>query len=473
MSQRFGRTAEAHFKLLCSQHSITCNPAKEDDFGWDYILDIPSKNNNCLSADTAPPTLQALVQIKSTTSKYPSTTLRLSNALHLSKFQLPCFVVLFHTPKGSASNHIFATHFWKELIERSLKRARLASVEGIEPHRKRMTIRFSEKDEHGDDLIDWMASTVHSLPTDYTNQKNTLHNTLGYENHGFRGKTTIELGGGIDELIEHQLGLIESLPVSYIKLTDARFGIEAPNPIVEETAGNIRIAPNPIQGFRFLMRSDCGQTIVVPCTLTAPAIPGLTIKQFRFRLQSWIFDAVLSTQQRMNLTLNMSMDDSIPLPRLVEVAKFLSWQGKQVELKLIRNDSTVFAAKFSIPTSALSDRFYRLSQYANTLCRVAHNAGSDERSFSMIELDASHQGLFRFHTVVTEEPVQVRLELDEPVSDCLRLKYAVGFISTNVGTVHYFVTFKVDVTVTSDDERLIIIDFGKRRGSESRMAGVG
>ena len=462
MSQRYGRSAQNHFKLLCSQHNITCNSSDEDDFGWDYILDIPPKNSHCLAADTTPPIRQALVQIKSTTSKDPCATLKLSNALHLSKFQLPCFVVLFHTPKVAGPNHIFATHFWKELIERTLKRARLTSVEGIEPHRKRITIRFSENDEHSNDLIDWITSTVQCLPADYTSAKNTLHETLGYENHGFRGKTTIQLTGGIEDLIDHQLGLSESLPISYIRLTDARFGIEAPIPLVEGTTGNIRIAPNPFHGFRVLMRSECGQTLVVPCTLTAPAIPGLSITKLKFRLQSWIFDAILSTQQRMDLTLNVSMDDSIPLPKLVEVAEFLSWQGNQIDLKIIRNDAVLFTAKFSIPASALSEKFARLSQYANTLCQVLLNAGSDERSFSMLEFEASHQGLFIFHTVVTEEPVQVRLELDEPMSERSGLKYAMGFISVGVGNVHFFVTLKVEVTIVYDDDRHITLNCEKR-----------
>ena len=462
MSQRYGRSAQDHFKLLCSQQSITCNPAQEQDFGWDYILDVPPKNNDCVAADTTPPIRQALVQIKSTTSKYPCVTLKLSNALYLSKFQLPSFVVLFHNPKPAGTSQIFATHFWKDLIERSLKRARLTSVEGIEPHKKRMTIRFSDNDEHSDDLIAWIVSTVHSLPTDYTNAKNTLHETLGYENHGFRGKTTIDLTRGIEDLLDHQLGLTESLPVSYIKLTGARFGIEAPNPVLEATSGNIRIAPNPIQGFRVLMRSACGQTMVVPCTLTAPAIPGLSTTLLKFHLRSWIFDAILSTNKRMKLTLNLSMDDCIPLSKLVELAKFLSWHGKQIDLKLIRKDSEVLAANLSMPASAFMDRFSRLSQYATTLCRVLQNAGSDERSFSMLELDASHQRLFVFNTVVTEEPVQVRLELDEPVSGIFGLNYAMGFINTNVGKVHFFVTFRVEVAIAYDDDREITLDFGKR-----------
>lgn len=462
MSQRYGRSAQDHFKLLCSQQNITCNPAQEQDFGWDYILDIPLKDNGCLAADTTPPIRQALVQVKSTTSKEPCATLKLSNALYLSKFQLPCFIVLFYTRKPAGPNHIFATHFWKDLIKRSLERARLTSVEGIEPHRKRMTIRFSNNDEHSDDLIEWIVSTVHSLPTDYTNSKNTLHETLGYENHGFRGKTTIELTKGIEDLIDHQLGLSESLPVSYIKLTDTRFGIEAPDPVVEATSGKIRIAPDPIQGFRVLMRSECGETMVVPCTLTVPAIPGLSATQLKFRLRSWLFDAILTTKQRMELTLNVSMDDCIPLSKLVEIAKLLSWQGKQIDLKLFRQDAEIFAANFSMPPFAFTDRFSRLSQCANTLCRVLLNAGSDERSFSMLELDASHQGLSLFNTVVTEESVQVRLELDEPVSECSGLKYAMGFISTNVGNVHFFVTFRVDVAIAYDDNRHVTLDFGKR-----------
>ena len=215
-----------------------------------------------IAADTIPPIRQALVQIKSTTSSNLRVRLKLSNALNLSKLQLPCFLVLFQKSTQDGFCRMYARHFWKELMERSLRRARLASVEGTEPHKKFMTVSFSARHEQTKDIISWIVSCVRGLSENYTTEKTNLYNTLGYEKSSFRGKTTICLTRGIEDIVDHQMGLTKSLPVSYVKLTDTRFGIEAPIPIVEESKGNITIQPNPIKGFRTLLRSNNGEGLL-------------------------------------------------------------------------------------------------------------------------------------------------------------------------------------------------------------------
>ena len=40
VDQRMGRPAQDAFKLQCSSAGITCNPSLEDDYGWDFMVEI-------------------------------------------------------------------------------------------------------------------------------------------------------------------------------------------------------------------------------------------------------------------------------------------------------------------------------------------------------------------------------------------------------------------------------------------------
>ena len=461
MTQRAGRPAEKKFELLCSQHDITCNSSNQDDFGWDFVLDIPDMTTHTIAADTTPPTRQALVQIKSTTSNNLRVRLKLSNALNLSNLQLPCFLVLFQKSKQNDCR-IYARHFWKELMEHSLKRARLASVEGAKLHKRFMTVSFSAHDEHSDDLISWIVSCVRGLAANYSTEKANLYNTLGYEKSGFRGKATINLTRGIEDLLDHQLGLTQSLPVSYMKLTDTRFGIEAPIPIVEESEGSIAIQPNPIEGFRILLRSNSGVAFSISATLTVPSIPGIRIEDSKFRLHSWMFDAVVSQEGKNAITLNKSINDRMSLIRLVKLVKFLSWQRESIDLKLLRQGSLLWAATLSIQASSHADCFLRLSKYATTLKMVLDQSGGDSPELSLDDLYASKESLLIFDAVVTDEDVQIKLEMIDPIPDPSVLTSALGYVNVTVANLYFFVIFRAIVSVRRDDDYHIELDFGVR-----------
>ena len=159
MTQRMGRAAQDEFKLLCSRAGITCNSSSEDDHGWDFLVEIEPNNQAKAPADKQDGIRKAFVQVKSTHSKSPKTTMKVSNALKLAKDELPCFVVLFHYDRTGGSR-IYVRHFWTNLIERALKRGRQVSVKGKDTHKSLMEISFSEQDEKSTDPVGWMSSIV-------------------------------------------------------------------------------------------------------------------------------------------------------------------------------------------------------------------------------------------------------------------------------------------------------------------------
>ena len=179
MNHRIGRPAQDEFKLLCSRAYISCNPSLEDDHGWDFFVEIPMLSAEELPADKCPPNRQILVQVRSTKAKSPKTSMKISNALKFAGNELPCFVVLFHEDTV-AGTLIYGVHYWRVLIERALRRGRKASANNIPTHKTTMAISFSQSDDHTEDLLTWLISTVRALPRTYAREKRELYETIGY-----------------------------------------------------------------------------------------------------------------------------------------------------------------------------------------------------------------------------------------------------------------------------------------------------
>ena len=240
MSQRLGRPAQDRFKLLCSQARVTCNSPQEDDHGWDFMIELTPPQDTHNPADKTPGVKKALIQIKSTWGQSPRTRIKVANALKFAKDDLPCFIVLFHYTK-QVGTQIYVRHYWTELIERTLKRARQASAERRNVHKMWMEVRFLPGDDHSNDLISWIISAVQESPFDYSSTKRSLYETIGYEGRKYRAEIAFGPIRGIEEIVDHELGLTEYLPVSKIRLVDSRFGIDAPVPILESCQGRIQI----------------------------------------------------------------------------------------------------------------------------------------------------------------------------------------------------------------------------------------
>ena len=85
MNQRMGRPAQDAFKHLCSLANLTCNPSLEDDYGWDFLVEIPLVPTLDSPADKWPAAISAFVQVKSTKGVRRRTEMKVSNAIQLAK----------------------------------------------------------------------------------------------------------------------------------------------------------------------------------------------------------------------------------------------------------------------------------------------------------------------------------------------------------------------------------------------------
>ena len=458
MDQRSGRPAQRKFSWLCSEASLTCNGSEEDDHGWDFIVEIPAPSTHDLPADKVPAPKQVLVQVKSTKGRSATTRLKVSNALKFAKAELPCFVILFHEC-SDGRRRIYARHFWEELIESALKRGREVSAAHKLPHKTTMNISFSDRDEHSGDLIAWMRDTVNALPKEYGSEKQMLYETLGYAGErNYRAEVIFGPLEGVEELVDHQLGLTDSLPVLHIKLIDSRFGIDAPSPILESTSGELKLRPDPREGNVVLQASN-GDIISLPATARSPAIPGLPPEKLKLSIETWLFTAILSRDE-ITWQINNLMDRKLPIERLVDLVSFFSWNGP-ISAKFVAADGPPLDFFLNLSVTGKKGDWLKLANSVKTLRKIQSRAGVATVELALRDLQNSWSELSVFHDILTAEDMRLGIVQDstwEP-EICSRM---LGYFDFEVGGLTFLVVFDALITEQSAQEDRILLVLGER-----------
>lgn len=231
---RIPKSSERQFATMCSNAGVLCHAASEDEMGWDFLIEFPPENY-VGPAESKPAGSRAYIQIKSTTQNTPQIRLKLSNARQSSQHSEAWFVVLFHQPTHGVPR-IYAVHFWKDLIYRSLKAARKADIDGHNLNRKYLTIRFEDDSDHTADLFHWMEAAISNIGPLYNMKKMEIAAKAGFEE--VSGLGDIEFRVENEEvLIKNLLGLGDGIPVSKFQFTQSRFGIEDRSPLVQFDGG--------------------------------------------------------------------------------------------------------------------------------------------------------------------------------------------------------------------------------------------
>lgn len=464
MNQRLGRPAQDEFKLLCSQRNITCNPSLEDDHGWDFIIEIQAPGSGELVADKVPAPRPVLVQIKSTKNKLAQTRIKLSNTLKFAKTDLPCFVVLFHYNKKGNKQRIYACHFWKDLIERSLKRGRKVSVEGKPINQSTVSISFTGQDDHSGDLIEWIINTVNALPIEYGNEKRELANKLGYEGQSYRGKLAIGPLKGIEEIVDHQLGLTDYLPVTQIKLVDSRFGIDDPSPIYEGTSGQISLRPNGSREWTLVLQASDNEPISLPATIKSPVIPGLPLDKFKILIESWLFKATMMHSGGMELALQVEdfSNRKLPIARLNELARFLSWGGDSISMKAVENDLPLFTCRGNVSSNINKELCLKFANITKTLLDIQSRAGVSTVRISLFDLQSSLQKLSVLRGIITAKDMKLNLKPGPEWKYETSISHILGYIDVEVGGFTFLIIFDASVSERPVPEDFIELKCGER-----------
>ena len=461
MSQRLGRQAQDNFKLLCSQERVTCNSPQEDDHGWDFMIELTPPQDTNKPEDKTPGVKKALIQVKSTCGQSPRTRIKIANALKFAKDELPCFIVLFHYTK-QVGTQIYIRHFWTELIERALKRARQASAERRNVRKIWMEVRFSPGDNHSNNLISWILSAVQESSVDYSSTKRSLSETIGYEGRKYRAEIAFGPIKGIEEIVDHELGLTEYLPISKIRLVDSRFGIDAPVPMLETDQGRIQIRPNDIKDCTLLLQTSTGDVVLFETSVRTSAIPNLPTDKFKMAMDTWCFVAIVHADGSFIVEVKNLWNEKLPVEKLQDLTKFLSWGGKELSAKLSGKDIPTLSFRGRVSSTDRENLFAILSRIADTLSDIQVRSGFNMVQLSLSDLRGSMRELNFFHDILTGNDMQLYAKGVPPLKIDVPLSKVLGYFEFHVGGFFYFVLFEALVTDSSTEQDSIRLDCGNR-----------
>ena len=461
MGQRSGRAAQDEFKLFCSRAEITCNSSSEDDHGWDFLIEIEPLREARAPADKQGGIRKAFVQVKSTHGKSPKTRMKVSNALKLAKDELPCFVVLFHY-NSTGGNRIYVQHFWTELIERALKRGRQVSVKGKDTHKSWMEIRFSEQDEKSADPVGWISSVVRECSDEYSAEKRSLYQKLGYENRNYRAEVTFGPLSGVEEIVDHELGLTDSLPVSRVRLIDSQFGIDSPEPILDSEHARMQIRRSDNIYCNVVLQKADGELISFEAVMKLPGMLNLPSDKFKIVVESWCFVAVVSQREGLKIDIKDIWNKKLTIEQISKAAKLRSWGGEAMSMKFVGSNMPPLNLQGQGAEIGGEAEFGELSRAAEFLGNMQSRCGFTGPSHSLEELWQSLRELLFWNGILHAQSVKLVSEASVGLEEDVSLTGVLGFFELQVGELYYFVVFDAPVVVQSTEQNGIALDCGAR-----------
>lgn len=378
MVSRFvGRSAEKRFSALCSDAGVTCNPAQEDEYGWDHVIQFPRTSVAGVPADLqrAPPPV--FVQTKAHEQRQPNIRMKLSNALALARSPNPCFVVLACGDNSREFPSWRAVHFWQQMIAQTLKRARKAARDGIAEdsfHKKFITFRLTDADSRSaEELLPWIERTVTEVGDDYAAAKTVLLTSVGFEPERHVGRIEFAPMSSVEELIDHQLGLTETLPVGKFELSDRRFGIEVKLPIPEASNAFATLHAHP-QECQVRVRGPDGFQFEQEGELILSSLPGLPVDQWKARIRTEFLDVVWGLSGGRRFSLKYSTGEKRPPPELEQLLRFVSWLGMgKIDFQVWKEDQKLLGGSIDADPPRDQPAYKYLSQLASTLAQLSRH----------------------------------------------------------------------------------------------------
>ncbi len=438
MVRKLGKSGERRFATLVADYApgATCNDSAEDAHGWDHVVNFDNEPVPGLPADlqSAPPAV--FVQTKSTeNADKRKVTVKLSNALAFTRSDNPCFVVLVCVgPNGPA--RYYAIHWWDTLMSRALKRARELHRDGDSEesfHLTNFSFTMARADEHDEQsLLAWMKQTVRAEGRTYTAVKAAMRDTLGFETGDLTG--VIHLGplDSIEQLVDHQLGLTPSIPMAKFELSQRRFAVDLPFPMPNGEIFFASLQANPAAICDVRVRGPDGDSFVIAGELIAPAIPGLTADQLKFRIRTPIFDLVWRSAGFAKFTCNFDTATPRPVTELEKCARFFSWAGgDEIEIMATVDDHRVFGATAKLDPQPDSRGWQKIRGPLATLARLSASRKAGPPTIS-IEQALQTEWLCMMHEALCADDIMLKGELVENAGT-LAFDYGISFALLTVG----------------------------------------
>ncbi len=385
------------------------NKSSEDRTGWDFLLEFPQSLTGGV-----PPDLQGIerpvrAQVKSKERGKAVATLKLSNAQRFAAAPEPCFVILLSANEGGHPVRIFAMHFWRDEIARTLKRLREADYSDKPINQQSFSITFKESDEHTNDLLIWMKKIVNDAGPSYADKKRELNEQIGYEHGRFVGSITL-LYKDMDDFIDHSIGLSATVDLTNARLVDRRFGIEAKTPILDAKPSQVSIQSHPKPCAIEITDAD-DQIHRFEGDLFVPGIPGLPIDLSKIRVVAGPLEVIVKGSGHATVNYHFASADLHELSHLYRCVSLLSALGRGTIQITIHFDGNRLSG-VNVEGISVSDPhlFGEAACFLKTLVRVANQAGDIKPNLSLDQILEGWESVREFNDLVIGDSISFDLD---------------------------------------------------------------
>lgn len=430
--KNLGRWAEDQFATFCSEADVKANRSQVDETGWDFLLEFPAPVSKA-----APPDLQrieatARAQVKSKRNGVPSTTLKLTNARRFAAHPEPCFVILAAASQGGHPVRFYAKHFWREEIERTLKRLREAEQQPRPLNKQSITITFDEADEHSDDLIEWMARTIAEMGSNYALDKRNLNENIGYGKVRYTGTMTL-LSKDLDNLIDHSIGLNVDVNVLNARMVDRRFGIDAKNPIFDGKPQLVRLRSHP-DVCAIEITDERDQVHRFEGQMFRGGLPGLPIDRAKTRVVAGPFECILRGTGEATFNYHFDASESHEIRDLYRCVAFLGVAHTgSLQFSVEFGGNRLYGNGMEMSPPEDSSFFNSSAVVLDALVKVADKAASAGVMMTLDDLNKAWDSAYEFRNHLDADSLNFSLaSLDESVLSAPVKRLAHG-ITVEVG----------------------------------------
>jgi hypothetical protein len=418
MSRFAGRSGEKRFSTLCSDEGITCNPAQEDDHGWDHVVQFPHKPVVGVPADLQRALPPVFVQTKTQSSEHPKVRMKLTNALALARSPNPCFVVIAPPSERRIADPWRATHFWGPLIGQTLKRARQAARDSVpegELHKRWITFNLDTASSLSpNDLLPWIEQTVKEVGADYAASKSLLVGSIGFAEDRLIGTVQFDELHSIEELIDHQLGLTETIPIGKFEIRDRRFGIDVKLPIPDATGPMIgTMHANPRECLLRLRGPDFTE-LEFEADFLVGSLPGLPVDQCKFRIKNDFLDLIIGSSGASRFKLKYHTADKRTPVELEKLARLISWSGQgSIDVGIWLEDRRLTGGAATLDLGGSQQPFYqRLTHLIGPLAQLSSHLRNSTPTISFEEVMEADEPLVALYGFLTTPDMNVATRIE-------------------------------------------------------------
>ena len=467
---RQGRHGEANFARLCQDPSAfvdaVVNKASDDEHGWDHVVDLTPQNDELLPADLQDHLVQCFAQIKTTRGKYAKTRVKLSNAIKASKSPNPSFIFLFHHSDSEDSPTLYGKHIWKDDIEKFLMRARDVSVNDKNKplYKIYMPISFTDKDIISEHPSDWMLAEVRRYGIDrYPTNKMSMVKSIGYEDFPKLGEFSIPATVSMSDIVMHEIGLSEDLPVVNFSIFDNRFGIKVKLPEPNIPEGRISFVRDG-KPLNLKLTSIDGASFDMPASLHVPMLVPYGHDDYKYRVKAGCLDIIVTpAANEQTISFSLDLSECGLFCHKVGVICFLVWSdNSSLEFEVQGDEGSLLRGQ----TGIISEASKWMDQHVTVGLHLADIIGPEKMKNIKLSHQDFHNNVVDMHfaaAAVSAGSFRFDAEFDDIVDE---FKYILGYSCTSLDGWSVGAFYEFELKAQSENNKKHTFYFGAPRVSK-------